>query len=187
MKNKIDREMTDEPRAEYDLRTLLISGVRGKYAAKYRAGEKIMPLEADKLQVLQSRAPQLQKALEAEDLAAAGLSLSERRFLDEDLALGLQVDLRQTQAALLLARAMKEPDARHLWSLVLQARAPLEQLEVELMRQEYPPFDRWYHETWIRPALSDNNPHRSYHNLREFIACEGHGRLIREGPVGIGR
>ncbi len=74
-----------------------------------------------------------------------------------------------------------------MWPLVLQARTPLEQIEVELMRQEYPPFNRWYHETWIRSALSVNNPHRSYNNLRAFIACEGHGSLVREGPVGIGR
>jgi hypothetical protein len=45
----------------------------------------------------------------------------------------------------------------------------------------------WYHETWIRSALSDNNPHRSYNDLKAFIACEGKGHLVREGPVGIGR
>jgi hypothetical protein len=31
------------------------------------------------------------------------------------------------------------------------------------------------------------NPHRSYNDLRAFIACEGHGNLVREEPVGIGR
>jgi hypothetical protein len=151
------------------------------------AGESVAPLDAETLGLLQSRAPRLQEALAAEEHAAAGLSLSQSRFLDEELAVGLQVDLRQTQAAQLLAQAVLEADAAHMWSLVLQARAPLEQLEVELMRQEYPPFDRWYHETWIRSALSDNNPHRSYNILRAFIACEGHGRLVREGPVSIGR
>jgi hypothetical protein len=139
------------------------------------------------MSALQSRAPQLQKALADEERIAAGLSLSQSRFLDEELAVGLQVDLRQTQAALLLAQALAEPDASRMWALILQARSPLEQLEIELMRQEYPPFDRWYRETWIRSALSDNNPHRSYHNLMAFIACEGHGQLIREKPVGPGR
>jgi hypothetical protein len=148
------------------------------------AGESITPLEQDKLGLLKSREPQLRDALAAEERVASRLSLSQRRFLDEELALGLQVDLRQTQAALLLAQAANEPDAEHMWPLVLQARASLEQLEVELMRQEYPPFDRWYHETWIRSALSDNNPHRSYNDVRAFIACEGHGRLVRETPFG---
>jgi hypothetical protein len=152
------------------------------------SGEAFSPtLDTDALNALQSRAPQLRAALAAEELIGASLPLSPRRFLDEELALGLQVDLRQTQAALLLAEAVSEPDAARMWQLVLQARTPLEQLEAELMRQEYPPFDRWYHETWIRSALSDNNPHRSYNNLRAFIASEGHGRLVREGPVGIGR
>ncbi len=151
------------------------------------AGERSGPLEEDKLRQLQYRVPLLQEALAAEERAAQGLSLSQSRFLDEELAVGLQVDLRQTQAALLLAQASEEADATHMWSLVFQARASLEQLEVELMRQEYPPFDRWYHETWIRSALSDNNPHRSYNDLRAFIACEGHGHLVREAPVGTGR
>jgi hypothetical protein len=178
--------------------TLLDRPERLWYAAKFIqdlldrlyhkvAGESIAPLDADKLSLLQSRAPQLQDALAAEERAAAGLSLSQSRFLDEELALGLQVDLRQTEAALLLVRAVNEPDATHMRPLILQARARLEQLEVELMREEYPPFDRWYHETWIRSALSDNNPHRSYNDLRAFIACEGHGHLAREGPVGGGR
>ena len=35
-----------------------------------------------------------------------------------------------------------------------EARAPLEQLETEFARGEYPPFDRWYHESWIRSADS---------------------------------
>ena len=47
MKKKIDGEMTDELRPEYDLRALLKGGVRGKYAAKYRSGTNIVVLDPD--------------------------------------------------------------------------------------------------------------------------------------------
>ena len=39
--------------------------------------------------------------------------------------------------------------------------------------------DHWYRETWIRAELRRFNPHRSYSQLRAFIASEGHGRLAR--------
>jgi hypothetical protein len=84
---------------------------------------------------------------------------------------------RQTQAALKLEEALRAPDAAHMWPLVLDARASLEQLEIELQRQEDPPFDRWYHESWIRSALSPSNPHRPYNQVRAFIATEGRGQL----------
>ena len=47
MKKRFDSEMSDELRPEYDLRTLLKGGVRGKYAAKYRAGTNIVLLDPD--------------------------------------------------------------------------------------------------------------------------------------------
>jgi hypothetical protein len=39
--------MSDELHPEYDLRTLLKGGVRGKYAAKYRAGTNVVLLDPD--------------------------------------------------------------------------------------------------------------------------------------------
>ena len=47
MKKKFNSEMSDELRPEYDLRTLLKGGVRGKYAAKYRAGTNVVLLDPD--------------------------------------------------------------------------------------------------------------------------------------------
>ncbi len=47
MKKKIDNEMNDELRSEYDLRTLLKQGVRGKYAERYRAGTNLVLLDPD--------------------------------------------------------------------------------------------------------------------------------------------
>jgi hypothetical protein len=142
------------------------------------SGESYLPLSPETVGRLRALKAPLDDALAAEERAEAGLSLSGRRFLSEDVALGLCVAQRQTQAALKLEAALRAPDAARMWALVLDARAALEQLEIELLRQEYPPFDRWYHETWIRSALSPSNPHRPYNELRAFIASEGHGQLI---------
>ncbi len=46
MKKKTN-EMNDELRPEYDLKSLLKGGVRGKYAKKYRAGTNLVLLEPD--------------------------------------------------------------------------------------------------------------------------------------------
>jgi len=40
-------ELNDELRPEYDLKSLLKSGVRGKYTKKYRAGTNLILLEPD--------------------------------------------------------------------------------------------------------------------------------------------
>lgn len=40
-------EMNDELRSDYDLKTLLKGGVRGKYAKKYREGTNLVLLEPD--------------------------------------------------------------------------------------------------------------------------------------------
>ncbi len=45
MKNT--NEMDDELRPEYDLHELLKGGVRGKYAARYRAGTNLVLLDPD--------------------------------------------------------------------------------------------------------------------------------------------
>jgi hypothetical protein len=46
MKKKTTK-MNDELRPEYDLRSLLKGGVRGKYAKKYREGTNLVLLEPD--------------------------------------------------------------------------------------------------------------------------------------------
>jgi hypothetical protein len=145
------------------------------------AGEAVHPVAPEKIAALRLRAPLLDAALATEARAERVLPMSRQRFLHEDVALGLIVDQKQTQAALKLNDALSA-DPQHVWPLVMQAREPLEQLEAELMRGEYPPFDRWYHETWIRPALGRTNPHRSYSQLRAFIASEGHGHLEKMPP-----
>ncbi|SPE29776.1 conserved exported hypothetical protein [Candidatus Sulfopaludibacter sp. SbA6] len=143
------------------------------------AGETYPAMDAGTMAPIESRNRQLEEAMAAESRAENGMSLSEQRFFSLDVALGLQVAQRQTQAALKLEEALRAPDAARMWQLVREARGSLEQLETELARAEYPPFDRWYQESWIRTTLSPSNPHRPYIQLRALISSEGRGHLIR--------
>ena len=47
MKKKPRNNMADELRPEYDLRSLLKRGIRGKYAVRYRAGTNLVRLAPD--------------------------------------------------------------------------------------------------------------------------------------------
>ncbi len=147
------------------------------------AGERYPPVDTGALSQLQSRKPRLAQALAAETQAEMGMPLSQQRFFSVDVGLGLRVAQRQTQAALKLEEALRAPHAPRMWQSVRDARTALEQLEVELHRAEYPPFDRWYDESWIRSALNENNPHRPYIQVRAFISSEGHGRVARGQPA----
>jgi hypothetical protein len=44
---KKQTELNDELRPEYDMKALLKGGVRGKYAARYRAGTNLVLLEPE--------------------------------------------------------------------------------------------------------------------------------------------
>jgi hypothetical protein len=127
------------------------------------AGGTFAPFDAGTLAQLRARLRQLDEALTAETRAASAMSLPEQRFFSVNVALGLQVAERHTVAAIKLEQALH---ADYPWPLIFEARTALEQLETELARAEYPPFDRWYHESWIRSANSPNNPHRPYNQVR---------------------
>ena len=47
MKKKSKDERVDELRAEYDLRDLLMEGVQGKYADRFREGANLVLLDRD--------------------------------------------------------------------------------------------------------------------------------------------
>jgi hypothetical protein len=145
------------------------------------AGETVAPFSAEKVAQLKSSHAQLEDALAAAGRAREGLSMSQERFYNTDVMLGLIVAERQTHAALKLEEAQRAPDAKSMWKAVGSARDALEEVETQLRRGEYPPFDRWYQESWIRSALSFNNPHRPYNQVRAFIGSEGHGKLVRLG------
>jgi len=56
MKKRYTNEMDDELRPEYDLHELLKEGVRGKYAARYRAGTNLVLLDPDVAQAFPDEA-----------------------------------------------------------------------------------------------------------------------------------
>jgi hypothetical protein len=138
-----------------------------------------VPLDSA-LPLLRARAPLLQSALAQEASAEAQMTPDQAQYFHENVALGLLIGARQNEAALKLADALAATDTTQMWQLAWQARAPLENLEDQLLWAEHPPFDRWYHETWIRSEFSSNNPHRSYVLLRAFLAS--HGREILTPP-----
>jgi hypothetical protein len=137
------------------------------------------PVNADTVAMLQSRSSLFDQALAAVDRAEALLTPAQRQYFHENAALGLIVAARQTQSALHLAEAVQAPDAAQMWHHVNAARGPLDQLEMEFLWAEHPPFDRWYGETWIRSRYASNNPHRPYDDLRQFIGNRGRDRPVR--------
>ena len=149
--------------------------VPGQFARFFRG----IPLDSA-IPLLRERLPRLESALAQEAQAESQMTPDQAQYFHENVSLGLLIDARQTAAALKLADALAAPDTTQLWRLAWQAKAPLENLEDELLWAEHPPFDRWYHETWIRSEFSANNPHRSYNELRAFLAS--HGRQILEMP-----
>jgi hypothetical protein len=63
MKKKRTDKMTDELRPEYDLRQLLKGGVRGKYAARYRAGTNLVLLAPEVAKAFANDAGAINEAL----------------------------------------------------------------------------------------------------------------------------
>ena len=176
---------TDRARTTYDrYHTLLDTPDKLWYAsdATMRLIERLwrrvtgQPFEAfdrDTVAVLRERIVRLDSALSSEAQAESTMTAPQRQFFSVDAGLGLRIDERQTRAALLLTDALTATDSMTMWRRIREALVPLEQLEVEFARAEYPPFDRWYHETWIRAGGQRNNPHRAYVVLRAFIASGG--------------
>jgi hypothetical protein len=138
-----------------------------------------VPLDSA-LPELRARYPELQAALVQETRAESLMTPDQAQYFHENVDLGLRIAADQNAAALKLADALAAPDTTQMWQLAWQAKAPLEDLEQQLEWAEHPPFDRWYHETWIRSEFSPNNPHRPYNEVRAFLAS--HGREILEPP-----
>jgi hypothetical protein len=134
---------------------------------------------ADTLQILQTRMKQQNEAYAVYNNAQNCMSLSQKRFFSIDVGVGMLIDYRHSQAALKLNEALNASNPTLMWQSVFEARSALEQLETELARGEYPPFDRWYHETWLREPLFVTNPHRPFNQIRSFISSEGIGDLPR--------
>lgn len=136
-------------------------------------GEAYKMTENKDLTILNSRNKAFQKAIDTFSKASSKMDPSQRQFFFENTKLGLSFDWRPTQAALLLHQAMLEKDINKAWEYVHQAIQPLEQLELDILKAERPPFSKWYRDTWIRGTLTPLNVHRSYLLVQAFISSEG--------------
>ncbi len=136
-------------------------------------GHSPAPIAATVREALARRVALHREAAEAVAAAARAMNREQQQFFFEHVALGLAFDRGPSEAASILLRALEAPDREAAWKLCLEARTPLEQLEVDILRAERPPFDGWYRPTWIRKKDSWYNVHRSYQHLRAFLASGG--------------
>jgi hypothetical protein len=136
-------------------------------------------LDQAKITELENRQEQYELAFKNINMVLPKLNREQKQFFFEHVAFGLRVDQRPNQAALILLKALAEPDDAKAWDLVAEAAVPLEKLEVEILRAERPPFDKWYIPTWIKTPVSPFNIHRSYTQIREFITNNGAETPIR--------
>lgn len=123
--------------------------------------------------LLENRNTAYQSVMKDYEKASSKMSLSQQQLFFEQTKLGLSFDWRPTQSALLLNKALLAENMIEAWRFINQAFQPLEQLELDILRAERPPFDKWYRETWIRGTLTPLNVHRSYLLMRAFISSEG--------------
>lgn len=140
-------------------------------------GEKFAPVSAEIVNELKQRDENYRKTFAVIEKAKLSMNYEQKQYYSENVALGLLIDWRPTQAALKLVEALNEPDNEKSWKLAEEAVIPLEKLETELLRAERPPFEGWYRKTWIRRETKQWNPHRSYEQLRVFLSTGGKGKL----------
>jgi hypothetical protein len=137
--------------------------------------EAIKPAD---LKILKDHDAKYQSAMSTINAASNKMDAAQQQFFFEQVTLGLLFDWRPTQAALFLAKALSENDRQKAWLHIEGARKSLEQLEIEILRGERPPFEKWYRATWIRKKESPFNVHRPFEQVRSFIFSRG-----TESPV----
>ncbi len=143
------------------------------------AGRSFTPPAAETRATLESLDRRYRETFDRIDALRPALSVSQARFFFEHVELPLLVTWRHTQAAILLIQALDAPDRDAAWAICEEAMVPLERLEVELLRAERPPFERWYAKTFIRHEETGLNLHRPYEALRVFLGSDGTERLGR--------
>ena len=141
------------------------------------AGQEFSAVRSETLPTLRDRDRRYREAFEVIDRARQGMTREQRQFFYDHLELPLLITWRHTQAAILLVEALAEPDRERAWALCEQAMAPLEQLEVEILRAEHPPFEEWYRKTFIRHEHTGLNVHRPYEVVRQFLVSGGTKKL----------
>ncbi|MCA1606346.1 MAG: glycosyl hydrolase 115 family protein, partial [Acidobacteria bacterium] len=143
------------------------------------------PVPRETLAALKQRDASYRAAMQTIIRAQSQMNNQQRQYFFEHVMLGLLIDWRPTQAAIKLIEALDTPDLIKSWKLCEEARKPLEDLEVEILRAERPPFENWYRKTWIRRETKPSNVHRSYEQLRVFLSSRGTRKLTE--PAGAAR
>ena len=126
-------------------------------------------LQIDALPALEERDKAYGEVMSTARRAEARMNAEQRQYFFENAELGMLIDWRQTQAAILLDKAVFEPNVQQARLLCFRALDTLNTLEAEISRAERYPFEKWYRETWIRNADAPSNVHRSFKRTREFI------------------
>lgn len=145
-----------------------ITALRKRYA-----GEEFVPARPETRRELEARIQQHEEAFAVIERARSKMNRAQRQFHFDLVELPLRMDWRWAQASLLLVQAMEEPDDEKAWALCEKAIEPLEQLEIEILRAEHPPFDKWYRNTWIRHEETGLSVRRPYQRLRAFLSSGG--------------
>lgn len=130
-------------------------------------------LDGKKLNELKQRNEKYNIALKQIAEITPKLNREQKQFFYEHVEFGLRIDQRPTEAAMLLLKALEEPNNNKAWDLIAEAAVSLEKLEIEILRAERPPFEKWYIPTWARNVVTPLNVHRSYTQIRAFITTEG--------------
>ncbi len=148
-------------------------------------GQAYEPVPRETLVALTQRDEMYRAAMKAVSRALDQMNSQQQQYFFEHVVLGLLIDWRPTEAAIKLIEALDTPDLRKSWKLCEESRKPLEDLEVEILRAEHPPFENWYRKTWIRRETKPSNVHRSYEQLRVFLSSRGTRSLTE--PEGAAR
>jgi hypothetical protein len=138
-------------------------------------GKEIQPIPASRIQEFRDREKQYAHFDKLIQKAADLMNQQQRQYFYEQISLGMLVDWRPTQAALILAEALNKPSRESIMGLVRKALDQLYVYESEILKAERPPFEKWYRETWCRREFSPNNLHRSYRQVSEFYYSDGVG------------
>jgi len=163
---------------------VLVEDMLDKLHKRFTGKEYEQP-DKSKVIELKARAAKYQSAFETMKQVRTSLNRVQKQFFYEHVEFGLAIDYRPIQAVIILLQALQEPDEAKAWGLVAEAAEPLEQLEIEILRAERPPFDNWYQPTWIKTPISPFNVHRSYTQIREFITNDGKISPVKKSvPIG---
>jgi hypothetical protein len=135
-------------------------------------GKAVEPLDASRLREFADREKQYAAFDKLRQKATDRMNQQQQQYFHEQM-LGILVDWRPTQSALILAEALNKTTKEDIMAQVRKSLEPLYTYENEILRAERPPFEKWYRETWCRREFSPNNLHRSYRQVSEFYFSDG--------------